>query len=103
MIIPVAVRKITLLCFVTFFPEREILRFVFFGCIQKPKCLTALLRMFTVMNVMRMDHPLQIPAAFGWTPFDALVNNDVVKNKIKNSVAEYTKAYGQHVRIINNK
>jgi len=58
--------------------------------------------MFAVMNVVRMDHPLQIAAAFGRAPSDALVNNDVVKNEVKNSVAEYAKPYGQHVRIIIN-
>lgn len=54
-------------------------RFVFFWCIKKPERFTILFRVFAMMNIMSIDHPLKIPALFLGSPLNALVDYKIVE------------------------
>ena len=53
-----------------------------------------------MVNVMRVDHPLQVSAPFGGAPFDPLVNDNVVENKVENSIAQDSEAHSQHIWVV---
>lgn len=84
----------------SFAPKVKLFRFIFFWRIQKSECLAPLLRMFAVMDIMRMDHPLQVSASLPWSPFQSLVNDDVVKNEVKDAIAKDAECHADHIRII---
>jgi hypothetical protein len=56
--------------------------------------------MSVVMNIMRVDHALKIVASFRRSPPQTLVHDDIMKDEIKNSVAEYAQSCSEHVWII---
>src|SRR5690348_10510461 len=89
-----------LLCFIPFIPEGEVLCFVFFRCIQKTKSFTAVLGMLSVVNIMSVYHASKIFASFFRTPLQSLMNNNIVKDNIKSSVAEYPDRDGQHIGVV---
>jgi hypothetical protein len=92
-----------LLCFIPFIPERKVIGFIFFGSIEKTKCLATMLRMPPVVNIMRVYHALKIFTSFLRSPLQPLMNNNIVKDNIKSSIAEYSDRYRQHVRIVGDK
>jgi hypothetical protein len=53
-----------------------------------------------VMDVMGVNHPLQVISSFFGKPFNALVNNYIMKNKIKNAIANNTNAYGENINTV---
>jgi hypothetical protein len=56
--------------------------------------------MFAVVNIVRVDHSLQIPGLFFRPPFQSLVYDDVVKYEVKQSITENAEADRNHVRIV---
>jgi hypothetical protein len=44
--------------------------------------------MFAMVNIMGIDHSLQIPASLSRAPGNPLMHNNVVKDKIKKSIAK---------------
>ena len=50
-----------------------------FWCVQETECFTTFFAVFAVMNVVGVNHALQIRTSSFDGPFDALVNNNVVK------------------------
>jgi len=58
--------------------------------------------MTAVMDVVCMDHPLQVLAAIGWLPPYALMDNDVMKYNVEQSIAENSDANGDPIWIVHN-
>lgn len=58
--------------------------------------------MTAVMDVVCMDHPLQVLAAISWLPPYALMDNDVMKYNVEQSIAENSDANGDPIWIIHN-
>jgi hypothetical protein len=56
--------------------------------------------MFCMMYVMRVDHPLKVTTSFLWSPLQSLVNNNIVKNEVEQSVKKNSQSDGKHVRIV---
>ena len=72
------------------FLELEILRLVFFLSVKKTERFTIFFAVFAVVYVVGVNHPLQVHASVGWAPLDTLMNNDIVKYQIENSVTQNT-------------
>lgn len=56
--------------------------------------------MFAVVNIMRMDHPLQVGASFFRHPFYPLVDDNIVKHDIKEPITEDPQSDTDHVRVV---
>jgi hypothetical protein len=46
--------------------------------------------MLGMVNIMGVDHTIQVRAFIFWHPFYPLMNNDVVENEVKYAVAKDT-------------
>jgi hypothetical protein len=55
--------------------------------------------MFGMVNVMRMDDPLQISTCLLRSPAKSLMYDDIMKYKIEHAVAKNPEASRDHVRI----
>jgi hypothetical protein len=53
-----------------------------------------------MVDVVRMDHPLEVAAPLRRPPSNPLVDNDIMKDQIKNSVAENSNAGRNAVWIV---
>lgn len=56
--------------------------------------------MFAVMNIMSLNHATQVLALLFWSPVQALVDNDVVEDSVKDAITKDSKAYRQQVWIV---
>jgi hypothetical protein len=56
--------------------------------------------MLSVVNIMSVYHALKIFASFFGTPPEPLMDDYIVKDKIKSSVTEYTDGNRQHIRVV---
>ena len=88
------------MCFRPFLLKSKLFRFIFFWREQKPEGFTIMLRMFAVVNIVRMNHTLQIAASFFWSPSNPLMYNNIMKYEIKKAVCEDSQCDGYHVRIV---
>jgi len=84
-----------LLRFLPVFSKLKLLGLVFFRSYQKAKGFTVLFGVFTVMNVMCINHALQIFTSLLGPPFDSLVYNEVVEDNIKQTIAKDAQPYSQ--------
>ncbi len=81
------------------FSEREFFRLVFFRSVQEAESLAVFFGMLGVMNVVGVDHALQVFTAVGRAPLEALMDDDVVENEVEQSVAKDAEGNGKQVRI----
>lgn len=78
----------------------EVRWLVSFWRIQKTESFASVLLVSSMMNIMSVDHPSQVFTLTARSPPHSLMNNDVVKNKIKYAVTNYTKGDRQHIGIV---
>ena len=76
----------SLLCAFPFCPDGEIPVFIFLRNNEKTKCFTRFFGVPAVVNIVGIDHPVQIGSAFFRPPFDSLMNNKIMKNQIENPI-----------------
>jgi len=88
------------LSFLAIFFHCKFLWLIFFWRVKKTKCFAAVLSMLAVMNVMSMNHALQVAASFFRQPLDALVHDDVMENKIKEAIAKNAQPHGDKIWIV---
>lgn len=53
-----------------------------------------------VVNIVRMDHTLQVPASFLRPPFQPLMHDHIMKYKVEYPVTKDAEADRQHIRIV---
>lgn len=53
-----------------------------------------------VVHIMGVDHAFQIATAFFGSPFDPLMDDDVVKYNIEKPITEYPQSYGQQIGVV---
>ena len=92
-----------LLCFCSFLLEDKALGFVFFWSVEKPERFTPFFGMFTMMDVMSMNHSLQISASLFRPPSYSLMNNYIMKDKIEKTIQKDTQAHREHIGIVGDK
>jgi hypothetical protein len=56
--------------------------------------------MFAVMNIVRVDHALQVTASLLRPPLQSLMYNDIVKYEVEQSVTKYSQADADHIGIV---
>jgi hypothetical protein len=78
----------------------ECVELVFFGCKEKSECFTTFFCMPAMVDVVCIDHALQVFAFSFYPPPDALMNNDVVEYQIEYTVTSYANSYRNNVWII---
>lgn len=59
--------------------------------------------MLAMVNIVSVDHSLQVFASFSGAPWQALVYDNIMENKIKNAITKNAGAYREHVGIIGYK
>lgn len=82
----ISINNLTSLCGLPAFLELEFFRLVFPGSVQKPERLTTIFAVLGVMDVVRMNHSLQIAALPDRPAFNPLMHDHVMKNKIENAI-----------------
>jgi hypothetical protein len=92
--------KESLLGFGSLLSELKFLGRIFFWCNQKAKCFTIFFSVLAVVNVMRINHPLQIGTFLIGPPLQPLVNNDVMENNVENSIGKNTQANRHDIRVV---
>ena len=55
--------------------------------------------MFAVVNIVCMDHTLEVFASLSRSPAQTLVHNNIVENEVEQPIAKNSEAYREHVRI----
>jgi hypothetical protein len=88
------------LSFFSFGLKGKLFWLVFAWRIQKTKGFASFLGMFAMMNVMRVDHALQVTTAAAGAPFQTLVYDDIMKNQIKHPVTKDSQSDGKHKWIV---
>jgi hypothetical protein len=88
------------LSFFSFGLKGKLFWLVFARRVQKTKGFASFLGMFAMMNIMRIDHALQITTAAMGTPFQTLVYDDIMKNQIKHPVTKDSQSDGKHKWIV---
>ena len=86
--------------FLTILFECKRLRLVFLWCNQEAEGLTSFLCVLAVMDVVGVNHPLKIAASFFGPPLEALVNNNVMEDKIEKAIAEDSQSHSDSVRAV---
>ena len=56
--------------------------------------------MLAVVDVVRMNHSLQVAALFLRSPLKPLVNDDIMKDKIKYAVSKDAQGHGDHIWVV---
>src|SRR5204863_3542075 len=57
-------------------------------------------RMTSMMDIMRLDHPLQVAAPFLRAPLESLMDDYIMKNEIEKAIEKNAKPCCKHIRVI---
>lgn len=88
--------EIALLGVFPLFPDVQAGTGIAFGNNQKTKGFATIPAVTAVMNIMGIDHPVEVSRTPGRPPPDALMHNKIMEKQVKKPVQQYSECNGKY-------